>query len=430
MAPITEPTPERRSVAPEVLVEMARLKGLSDGVVAFALTLLVLDIRIPDGVTPANLPASLAALAPSAAVYLIAFAVIGGAWGSHQRMLGQIGLGDGLLVWYTLLSLLPITLVPAAASLLGDYPLEPVALGVFAANVVAIQLTAALLWRHAGRHGLITTSLDHRIVAGIGRRLAIIALGFVVSIPLALLTPVLAYALWVAVFGLVFTTDWLSWQQASRTVRATIPVAGATSAHIRVRHGAGRLHVDAADEDAALVEGVFGGGVDQQLAVADGNAEVRLAVTRLAGGLLSPRFPWAWGRIGSLDWDLGVTDRIPVALSVEAASGTALLELGDLQLTDLEISAVAASVEVVLPVPRAVLRVRVSAKAGSVELRIPPDVATSVTPERSVSGSVIVDTSRFPSLAPDGSHRTPRFETAATRIEIATIVSAGSISIG
>jgi uncharacterized membrane protein len=118
---MTEPMPERRPLPTEVLVEMARLKGLSDGVVAFALTLLVLDIRIPEGVAPSDLPANLAELAPSAVVYLIAFAIVGGAWGSHQRMLGQIGRGDGLLVWYTLLSLLPITLLPASASLLGDY---------------------------------------------------------------------------------------------------------------------------------------------------------------------------------------------------------------------------------------------------------------------------------------------------------------------
>src|SRR5262245_49150883 len=190
---MTEPGPRRRKAHTEVLVEMARLKGLSDGVVAFALTLLVLVIRVPEGLAPADLPASLVALGPSAAVYLIAFAVIGEAWGSHQRMLGQIGHGDGLLVWYTLLSLLPVTLVPAAASMLGDYPTTPIALGVFAANVIAIQVTAFVLWRHAARHGLITTGLDPRIVDGVGRRLLLIALVFAISIPLALLVPLLTY---------------------------------------------------------------------------------------------------------------------------------------------------------------------------------------------------------------------------------------------
>jgi uncharacterized membrane protein len=425
---MTESGPERRSAPTEVLVEMARLKGLSDGVVAFALTLLVLDIRIPEGVAPSDLPAGLGALAPSAAVYLIAFAVIGGAWGSHQRMLGQIGRGDGLLVWYTLLSLLPITLLPASASLLGDYPSEPVALGIFAANVVAIQLTAALLWRHAARHGLITTGLDQRVVEGIGRRLGVIALGFAVSILVALLTPVLVYALWIAIFALVFTTDWLSWQQASRTVRATIPVDGAAGARIQLRHSAGRLHLDAADDDGALVEGVFGGGLDQQVSIVDGQADVRLAVTRL-GGLLSPGYPWAWGRASQLDWDVGITGRIPVALTIEVADGTGLLDLGGLRLTQLEITARAAAVEVSLPTEPGSLRVRLESRSGAADVRVPPGVAASIAIEPSGSGAVVVDPARFETVVAERLYRSPGYEQAAARLEIDTHASAGSITI-
>ncbi|HMJ81478.1 MAG TPA: TMEM175 family protein, partial [Candidatus Dormibacteraeota bacterium] len=162
--------PRRRSAPSEVLVEMARLKGLSDSVVAFALTLLVLDIRLPPGVTTADLPGSVFAMGPAMLVYLLSFAIIGGAWGSHQRMLGQISRGDGLLVWFNLLSLLPVTLLPACASLLGDFPNQDISIAVFALDALAIQLTAFLLWRHASRHGLVHRSLDPRVVDGIGRR--------------------------------------------------------------------------------------------------------------------------------------------------------------------------------------------------------------------------------------------------------------------
>ena len=425
---MTEPVPERRSIPTEVLVEMARLKGLSDSVVAFALTLLVLDIRIPEGIAPSDLPANLIALAPTAIVYLIAFAIIGGAWGSHQRMLGQIGRGDGLLVWYTLLSLLPITLLPASASLLGDYPSEPIALGTFAVNAVAIQLTAVLLWRHAERHGLITTGLDQRIIDGIGRRLAVIALAFVVSIPLALVTPVLVYALWVAVFALVFATDWLSWQQTNKTVRATIPLDGTTDARIHLRHSAGRLRLDAADDAAALVEGVFGGGLDQSVSIVSGQADVRLAVTRLSG-FLSPRYPWTWGRVTPFDWDMGVSGRIPIALTVEAASDTGLLELGGLRLTELDIRVTAASLDVFLPAHNGAVRVRVDAKAGSVDVHVPSSVAASIACEPSMSGAVLVDTTRFPMVDPDRLYRSPEFETAVARVKVDTHVTAGSITV-
>src|SRR5262245_45781763 len=108
----------------ETIVDLVRLNALSDGVYAIAITLLILDIRIPENTLAGALSASLVALAPRVLVYLISFIVIGGAWGSHQRMLSQIRRGDGPLVWFNLLSLLFVTLIPATAALLGRFPGE------------------------------------------------------------------------------------------------------------------------------------------------------------------------------------------------------------------------------------------------------------------------------------------------------------------
>src|SRR4051812_33625347 len=117
----------------ETVVDLTRQNALSDGVFAIALTLLVLDIRIPDSTTAGELSTTLVALAPKLLIYLISFIAIGGAWGSHQRMLSQIKRGDGLLVWFNLLSLLFVTLLPASAALLGRFPSEFIAIVLFAA---------------------------------------------------------------------------------------------------------------------------------------------------------------------------------------------------------------------------------------------------------------------------------------------------------
>src|SRR5262245_52464803 len=143
----------------ETTVDLGRLNALSDGVFAIALTILVLDIRIPDNTSVGDLSAMLVGLAPKLVIYLISFIVIGGAWGSHQRMLSQIRRGDGLLVWFNLLSLLFVTLVPASAALLGRFPGEFIAIVCFAADVILIQLTALWLWRHASKYGLLNASL-------------------------------------------------------------------------------------------------------------------------------------------------------------------------------------------------------------------------------------------------------------------------------
>src|SRR5262249_46851508 len=101
----------------ETIVDLVRLKALTDGVYAIALTLLVLEIRIPENTLVGELSSTLVGLAPRVLIYLISFFVIGGAWGSHQRMFSQIRRGDGLLVWFNFLSLLFVTLVPASAAL-------------------------------------------------------------------------------------------------------------------------------------------------------------------------------------------------------------------------------------------------------------------------------------------------------------------------
>ena len=353
--------PAPRSSPSEVLVEMARLKALSDGVVAFALTLLVLDIRLPAGVAASDLGSSLLALGPELLIYLLSFAIIGSAWGSHQRMLGQISRGDGLLVWFTLLSLLPITLLPACASLLGDFPNQFLAVAVFASDALAIQLTAYWLWRHASRQGLIDPSLDRRVVDGIGRRHVVNALGFGLSIPLALVAPALAYALWVAVFALVFTTDWVSWRQATKTTKEAIALDGATQARVHIRHGVGRLHVDAIESDTVLLDGVFGGGVERTVSHEGGRADIELILPRVSG-LLDPRYPWAWGRFAN-DWDLGLNDGVPVSLSVETRGGAADLDLGGVRLTELDVRADGSVVEVILPAVAGQLTVACSPRA-------------------------------------------------------------------
>ncbi len=405
---------------------MARLKALSDGVVAVALTLLVFDIRLPPGVPAADLAGSLLALGPELLIYLLSFAIIGSAWGSHQRMLGQISRGDGLLVWFTLLSMLPITLLPACASLLGDFPNQFVAVAVFAFDALAIQLTAYWLWRHASRQALIDPSLDRRVVDGIGRRHVVNALGFGLSIPLALVAPAIAYALWVAVFALVFTTDWVSWRLANRTTEEAIALDGATQARVQVRHGAGTLHLDAIESDTVLLDGVFGGGVERTVSHERGRADIELTLPRV-GGLLDPRYPWAWGRFWP-DWDLGLNDGVPVSLSVETKDGTADLDLGGVRLTELDVRADASVVEVSLPANAGQLTVDVLSKGAAVTIRVPHGVAAWIRGEEDIP-ELALDIARFPIVVLGREYRSADYDTARNRVDLTAVSAAGSIRI-
>jgi uncharacterized membrane protein len=408
----------------EVLVEMARLKSLSDSVVAFALTLLVLDIRVPPGVLESGLPTAIGELGPRFAVYLLSFVLIGGAWGSHQRMLGQIERGDGLMVWWTLLSLLPVTLVPACAVLLGDHPTAAIALTVFALDVVAIQLTSTFLWRHASRHRLIDADLDPRVVRSIGRRLWVVAGCFAVSIPLAFVLPPLTYLVWIATFALIFTTDWVSWRQSRRATTLEIPIDGAPRARLTIACRGGFLSIEPGDEPGILVDGSFGGGVERRTTRSEGAAAVRLALPRHSP-MLNPRFPWAWGLV--TEWGIALNRTIPLDIEVDVADGRGRLDLEDLRVERLGLICAGGLVELTLPAAAGHSTVEIQAKAAFVVLRVPDGVAVSITTVGSGDGAIEIDDARFPPY--EGGYRSSDYDAAANRVDIRAEIPAAALSV-
>jgi TMEM175 potassium channel family protein len=424
---MTEPELQRQSAPSEVLVEMGRLKALSDGVVAFALTLLVLDIRVPTGLTASDLPQAILALWPRFLVYLISFVVIGGAWGAHQRMLGQISRGGGLLVWFTLMFLLPITLVPAVAALLGEHPTDFLAIALFALDAIAIQLASWLLWRHASNNGLVDASLDPRVVAAIGRRLLLSAFGFAVSIPLALVSPLIAYLVWIVVFALVFATDWLSWRIANRSAQLRIPLEGAKQARIIVQNAAGLLKLDATDDPDVLVQGTFGGGVDPRVKHEDGIADIDLRAIKY--DYLSARFPWTWGSADLLDWVVGLSPDIPISLTVDNAAGDARLALSRLKVPEVTIQIAAGTLELTLPQNAGHTSVKIDGSASSIVVHVPRGVAAAIQAEQTLGG-VVVDVVRFPEIVSQHLYRSPDYDEAVNRVDIHARMSLGSIQIG
>lgn len=406
---------------------MGRVGGLSDAVYAVALTLLVLDLRLPEDVLAGDVPARLFELGPKLLVYLIGFVIIGGAWGSHQRMLGQIRRGDGLFVWLNLFSLLFVTLLPASAALLGRFPDTFIAVACFAVDVIFIQLTAWLLWRHASRHNLINPMLDPRVVTGIGRRLSLSGITFGLSIPLALLNTNLVYVIWIGLFILLFTTDWLSWQQAFKTEHATIPLDGATRAHVRVLHGVGHLQIKASANGDALVSGIFGGGLDAQIK-RDGDAvDVQMRVPQKQG-FMSWRFPWAWGRADRLDWTVELNRGLPITLDIETGASQADLDLSDLRITDLNLKTSASSMAVLLPAHAYRTNANIEASAASLTIHVPPGVAALIRTDEQMS-SAEVDLNRFIMVSDAHEYRTADYETATHRVDLRISLAVSEVKV-
>src|SRR5207244_3471037 len=106
--------------------ETARVEAFSDGVFAIAITLLVLDLKVPRAHPPdENLLAYLLSQWPTYAAFLSSFTTIGIMWLNHHRLFNLIGRVDTPLMIYNGLLLLGVTLTPWPTALVAEYHGRP-----------------------------------------------------------------------------------------------------------------------------------------------------------------------------------------------------------------------------------------------------------------------------------------------------------------
>src|SRR5215207_5587653 len=102
----------------------ARVLALSDGVFAIIITLLVLEVHVPELTQGQSLAEALEELRPSLVAFVISFILAGIQWVGHRDLFGLIRRTDRGLVWLNTLYLLPLCLLPFGAGLLGRYDQE------------------------------------------------------------------------------------------------------------------------------------------------------------------------------------------------------------------------------------------------------------------------------------------------------------------
>lgn len=154
--------PEEGSRRHQSLPGVERLLSLSDGVVAIALTLLVLQLRVP-GLRPGTDPGSAHALAhrlgadsAQFTTYVISFLVIAQFWLVHHRVFRQIAGHREGLAWWNFAFLFTITLMPFTSALLGAYSGNPLAVDIFAVNLLLASVATHATLVYGYRKGLLT----------------------------------------------------------------------------------------------------------------------------------------------------------------------------------------------------------------------------------------------------------------------------------
>jgi uncharacterized membrane protein len=201
---VTDEAPRRRSsrLIPGVLLPggqgrqapsstTERLEAFSDGVIAIAITLLILEINVPSA-SQGHLFDALVDLWPSYLAFILSFAVIGIMWVSHHSMFERIASVDRPLVFLNLLLLMGIAFLPFPTALLARYIQQggdnaKFAAAMYSTTMMAVGIFFVLIWYRLYRQ-------PQLLVAGIGADRARTAMlrslvGPMVSIGLAFISP-------------------------------------------------------------------------------------------------------------------------------------------------------------------------------------------------------------------------------------------------
>jgi len=178
-----------------------RLEAFSDGVIAILITIMVLELKIPDAPTLD----ALVPLWPIFLSYVLSFALLGTYWNNHHHLLQASTVVDGRVLWANLHLLFWLSLVPFATGWMGETTFAPIPTAAYG----LVSLMAAI-----GFYLVVHTLIGAKgqapaLAAAIGsdRKGMISPAIYVIAIPAALVVPAVALALFIAVVSLWIIPD-------------------------------------------------------------------------------------------------------------------------------------------------------------------------------------------------------------------------------
>jgi uncharacterized membrane protein len=153
-----------------------RIAALSDGIFAVAMTLLVLDLRVPVAAavhSEHDLRRVLIPLAPRLLIYLMSIMTNGIFWVGQQTQLNYFARSDRNLAWIHIAFLGAVSLTPFTTSLLAEFIHYRTALLIYWSNILLLGLTLFWSWNYATRAHLLTDDLPPEVQPAVIRRIVI-----------------------------------------------------------------------------------------------------------------------------------------------------------------------------------------------------------------------------------------------------------------
>jgi uncharacterized membrane protein len=182
--------------------ETGRIEAFSDGVYAIAITLLVLELKVPHGLDARGLREALVHQWPAYAAFLVSFLSIGIMWINHHRLFGLIRRSDEGLLVLNGLQLLTVTVVPFPTALVAEYMGHDggrLAAAVYTGWSMVIGAAYNGLWRYVASPArgprLLRVPLDAPEVLAIQAQYRLGPLWYGIAFAMSFLSPALAIGL-------------------------------------------------------------------------------------------------------------------------------------------------------------------------------------------------------------------------------------------
>jgi uncharacterized membrane protein len=169
-------------------ITSTRLEGLSDAIYAVAMTLLILDLRLPTDVTEKQLPGMLYGLVPNLTTYALSFMTLGVLWTAHVIQSHWLVHISRTYIWMKIVFLMFIVLIPFSTQILSANGYEKFGVALYGLNYLACTALLLLLWIYAtNEHRLVRSNLSAHVIIWLRARLLVANMLAVIALAVAML---------------------------------------------------------------------------------------------------------------------------------------------------------------------------------------------------------------------------------------------------
>jgi uncharacterized membrane protein len=165
------------------LLKISRLEGLTDGIFAIAMTIMILNLHVPDHVATTNiLPLIKSDIYANLFIYVGSFIILGTHWIAMNFQLGLLSHLNRIYLWTNIFYLMLICVVPFSANLLGEYPFSADSINFYVVNLLGASLGQLLTLECARYFKLYREEFSAAIYRATARRILVAPMFYVTSL--------------------------------------------------------------------------------------------------------------------------------------------------------------------------------------------------------------------------------------------------------